>query len=349
MPVDPATIDRLATDVVGLYATAEQRLLQRMATYLDAGLEAPDWVVRKLTQLTAYREEAEAVAKALEKEAAGKASAALHEAYAKGGQTAAAELAGLGTAAAKEGAIATHALEALVADTTGALASTGPRILRSSMDVYRSVVAQTAESVLTGTLTRRQAAQQALNRFAAKGVTGFVDKAGRGWDLASYTEMAMRTGTANAARQGQMDRLQAMDHDLVIVSDAPQECPLCAPWEGRVLSISGKDSRYPSVAEAEAAGLHHPNCRHSESIYIPGVTQKRKAEHDPEGYEAKQQQRRLEREIRASKRMEAAAMDDTAKRAAAARTRAYQKKLREHVDAHDLKRLRAREQVGRAI
>lgn len=40
---------------------------------------------------------------------------------------------------------------------------------------------------------------------------------------------------------------------------------------------------------------------------------------------------------------------DAAAKKAAARTRAYQAKLREHIDANNLKRLRYREQITRAI
>ncbi|WP_230622893.1 MULTISPECIES: phage minor capsid protein [Corynebacterium] len=64
-----------------------------------------------------------------------------------------------------------------------------------------------------------------------------------------------------------------------------------------------------------------------------------------EGYQATQKQRYLERQIRASKRMEAAAIDprdiDTAKQ----RIRAYQAKLRDHIKQHDLPRRRHREQI----
>jgi hypothetical protein len=35
-----------------------------------------------------------------------------------------------------------------------------------------------------------------------------------------------------------------------------------------VLSISGKTKGYPTFAEAKVAGLMHPNCRHTVSLYI---------------------------------------------------------------------------------
>jgi hypothetical protein len=242
-----------------------------------------------------------------------------------------------------------QATEALKRETLENLEATSARILRSSLDAYRSVISDTAAQVLLGTQTRREACQVALNRFAGRGITGFVDKAGRGWNLESYTEMAVRTGTAKAAIQGHTDKLQENGLDLVIISNAPRECPLCRPHEGKVYSISGNDPKYPSLQSARSAGLFHANCRHSASLYQPGITKRPTGPAaDPEGYAAAQKQRYLERQIRAAKRVEAAAMEDAAKRAAQDRVRAYQAKIRQHVEANDLKRLSYREQIGKA-
>jgi len=70
---------------------------------------------------------------------------------------------------------------------------------------------------------------------------------------------------------------------------------------------------------------------------------------DPEGYKASQQQRYYERQIRASKRLKAAAMDDAAARKAQVRVQAYQQKVRDLVARTDLKRLPYREQIRKAI
>ena len=54
--------------------------------------------------------------------------------------------------------------------------------------------------MLTGTLVghedRRRTAQRAWERLLSRGVTGFTDRAGRRWELASYVEMATRAVTA---------------------------------------------------------------------------------------------------------------------------------------------------------
>jgi hypothetical protein len=196
-----------------------------------------------------------------------------------------------------------------------------------------------------GIATRRQVTQRALQKFADAGITGFVDKAGRNWNLASYAEMATRSTITQAQVQGYVDRLQANGHDLVIVSDSPAECPLCRPWAGKVLSISGRDPAHSSLDDARSTGLFHSNCTHHVGIYLPGITPDYKDTENPEGYVQKQRQRELERRVRKYKRRQAAAIDEDARRAAGKRVRQAQKTLREHVEKHDLKRLRYREQI----
>ena len=98
-----------------------------------------------------------------------------------------------------------------------------------------------------------------------------------------------------------------------------------------------------------APGLFHPNCatcliRTAWAHGGLGV-----AHSDLGIYEARQQQRYLERGIRVWKTRQAVALDDSAARAAQAKVREWQGRLREHVAANGLKRLSYREQIGKAI
>jgi hypothetical protein len=239
-----------------------------------------------------------------------------------------------------------RAVEALTQETLGNVTATHRGILRATQDAYRSIIAETGQQLLLGAQTRLQATQAALDRFAQRGITGFVDKAGRGWSMEAYTEMAMRTGCGRAAVQGHADRLMANGLDLVIVSDAPKECPICRGAEGQVYSLSGTSSEYPSLDDARAAGLFHCNCRHSINAYQEGVTRPMTGTEDPEGYVATQKLRYLERGVRQSKRMEAAAMSPEALAKATRRKLDYQAKIRTHVATTSAKRQPYRESLG---
>ena len=366
---DPELALRLAKETADIYGDAVARLLRIVADRLARGITEPGWAERKLDDVVRLRAEILDEISRLDDAGADAAERAVVDAHRRGVRAAAGELRGPRIAGTLTGTqrtavdalareiVATPAADRIAEGVVEQLAGTHLRILRSTLDAYRQTVAEAAlPGVAAGVDTRRVAAQRALDRFAQQGVTGFVDAAGRRWQLESYVEMATRTGSGRAMVQGRLDAYRAAGRDLVIVSDAPQECSACRPWEGKVLSLSGQTSgrldRGFSVAgtvdQATSAGLFHANCRHDLRPYVAGLTERMTHTADREGDRARQQQRYLERGVRRWKRVEAVALDDAARARAQARSRAWQARIRGHVDEHGLKRQRQREQVGRA-
>lgn len=376
MPVDRTLAEGLAQTLVDLYTEAQSRLALDLGRRLTEGLSAPDWAGRKLAQIGLLRSFAQRLIQLLDGEMTKEVEQAITLAYARGGQAALEELLRLAGGTPRELAEiqrelpGTEAIARLVWTLVSTLRGTHLRILRWDLDAYRQVVASTiATGVLQGTETRLRTAQRTLDRLVGQGITGFTDKSGRNWQLASYVEMAVRTGTAQAAVQGHLDRLGDRGIDLVIVSNAPQECELCRDWEGQVLARNGPpgertikqehatvDDRMVdvriagSVVEAVAAGLLHPNCRHSLSAYLPGITKVPTHTEDPGGDKARQKLRYLERRVREFKLKATAAIDPAAKRAHERTVRDYQAKIRDHLEnaPTQLFRQKHREQIGLA-
>lgn len=194
-----------------------------------------------------------------------------------------------------------ESLEALANETVRGFEGAGQQLLRSCLDGYREVITKVAAQMQVGTVSVQTAVQGALAEWFRKGAAAYVDSAGRHWDLASYGEMAARTANIRARNLGYENQVQAAGEDLVIVSAHIGTCPLCYPWQGRILSISGTTPGYPSKADAISAGLFHPNCTHRTSLYIPGLT--RPLPNVNEGkntkaYEARMRLRTLERRAR---------------------------------------------------
>ncbi|MER8042582.1 phage minor capsid protein [Streptomyces sp. NPDC094032] len=369
MPIHPGMVEDLAATTRDLYAGAEERLLGIIARQLAAGLDAPGWVEAKLAAVQQVRRASQAVVDELGRAVELDVFDAVAEAYNVGHRAAVSELGALSDEAVRlvdDRVPNAQAVDRLAAEAVDVVTATHRSILRAVVDTFRAVVASVAATPLLGIGTRRQATQDAMRRFADAGIRAFVDKAGRRWQLTSYAEMAVRTATARAATEAHMRTLADAGVELVVVSNAPRECPLCAPWEGRVLTISGpggprtvevehavEDGRMVpvrvagSLDEARATGLQHPNCRHSVSLYSPGLTRIEQASSDPAGYAAGQRQREIERGIRKWKRREAAAVTPEAKRAAGRKVRQWQGHMRDHLAAHpDLRRNREREKVG---
>ncbi|MEV8042452.1 phage minor capsid protein [Streptomyces griseoluteus] len=370
MPVSPALAEDLAAAVADLYEAAAGTLTEQITRALAEGIDSPLWVELKLAALGNLQAAVDEVIAALQASASGAIHAAVAEAYERGQQAAVAELGALGvgqTAAAVSALPTAPVVDRLAA---AVIADTGPahlRMLRQTMDVYRSVIARAAAAPVLGAQTRRQAAQSALDQFADRGVTGFIDRSGRSWELRSYVEMAMRSAVGRAAVEAHTDRLGAAGVDLVIVSQAPEECRLCRPWERKILLREGasgardvelehgiEDGRMVTVhvagslPEARSAGLMHPNCRHTVSAYLPGVTKTPEPQASRGTYEDTQKQRYLERQVRKWKRLTDAAMDDATAKARQARVRAYQARIRELTAETGLPRKRHREQLSTA-
>ncbi|MES9554786.1 MULTISPECIES: phage minor capsid protein [unclassified Streptomyces] len=370
MPIHPGMVEDLAAGTRDLYASAEERLLRIIARQLEGGFDSPQWAERKLSAVSALRRASQGVVDELGQAVSLEVFDVTAEAYNVGHRAGVAELGALSDDARRlvdDITPQAQAVDRLAQETVDRVTATHRSILRTIVDRFRAIVAQVAATPLLGIGTRRQATQDAMQRWADEGITSFTDRAGRRWKLTSYAEMAVRTGVARAATESHMRTLETAGVELVIVSNAPRECPLCRPWESQILTISGPDGARTvkvehatqdgeqvavhvagSLDEARQSGLQHPNCRHSVAAYTPGIT--RPPAHggsDPEGYEAGQRQRAIERTIRKYKNRSAAATTPEAARAANAKVRQWQGAMRDHLAAHpDLRRLRAREQPG---
>ena len=145
---------------------------------------------------------------------------------------------------------------------------------RTTPDVYRRVgMEQVALQQATGRGTYK-ILPEAVRALRREGITSFVDKAGRRWSLHTYCSMVSRT----TSRQAEVLAVLTADpeQDLYQISSHNTTCGLCAPYEGRVYSKSGRNPDYPPLAAAfgkqDPAGPDtlantwlnlHPNCLHS--------------------------------------------------------------------------------------
>ena len=145
---------------------------------------------------------------------------------------------------------------------------------------YRRIgLTQTAELQAAGGGIWRNVPKftEALRR---DGITAFVDKAGRNWNLHTYGSMVLRT----TSRQAEVLAVLTQDpeQDLYQISAHGSTCKLCASLEGRVYSKSGRDPDFPPLAAAfgkmdkagpdtlENSWLNiHPNCLHQLLAWTP--------------------------------------------------------------------------------
>lgn len=226
-------------------------------------------------------------------------------------------------------------------------------ILRQMDDVYRQVIYKTHVYMQSGTKTLNQAMDMATKDFLEKGINCIQYKDGKRVNIASYAEMALRTASQRVTFLGEGKKRDEWGLHLVVVSAHANTCKLCLPWQGKILiddvysNGSKADGDYPLLSEAMKAGLLHPNCRHTLITYFPGITQLPKVPDEKEAlknYEAEQQQRYMERQIRKWKRIEAGSCDAENVNKAHDKVVEWQERLKQHLkDSPELRRDYTRE------
>lgn len=365
--------DRLTAEIIRIYSDAEFEIMDRVRARLERGVPEDrarlrEWERRRLGEISQLRHELERTLGRIDNEAARALQSAIEAAFNIGFEGAARDL---GTLAQFVRALTPEQLEGisrsalrLAEESLGKLRATHAAILRQVFDVYRSVIRDVIGIAVAQAVAPRVAMQRALNRFADRGITSFVDRRGRRWDMVSYADMATRTAAQRAAVHGYLDTVGEAGVDLVEVVNIPEECPICRPWEGRVLVRRGSHPKYPSVDEAMQGGLFHPNCRHGLTIWVEGLpgapanrqTRTQKAGRQPkgldddEGYQERLRHRQLERNLRKAKLREAVAMQGPARRLAARRVARARNDLKTFLGRTGRKRQPWRESVkGRAI
>lgn len=106
--------------------------------------------------------------------------------------------------------------------------------------------------------TATTAAGQLLRTTAAgrqpEKLVGLVDRSGRRWSLGGYADVATTGAVQRVGLDRQLRQLRANGVELVKVKAAPGECPKCAPFDGRTMTLAELD-------KAIRAGLKHIRCR----------------------------------------------------------------------------------------
>jgi hypothetical protein len=208
------------------------------------------------------------------------------------------------------------------------------RITRYPQDAYQRITALYSPQTLLGVTTSRQQQAAAVQRFLSEGIPAFEDRSGRRWTIGAYAEMAGRTSVNRAYTDAAVWRMQQSGISLVTVVRGLDSCRRCAQWAGKVLSTDGTPpgdytrrhatgdgtvTVHVDATEDQArnGGLFHPNCRCRLVAYLPGLTVPQgDTTYDEAAEKERAEQRRLEREIRAAKRREVSAMNDTDRRRA---------------------------------
>lgn len=180
------------------------------------------------------------------------------------------------------------------------------------MNAYQKEVDRALLKVATGTFSFDQAVNDCVHRLAQSGLRSVDYANGRTYQLDTAARMSVRTSLSQMAGRITEHNIEKTGVDLVIVSQHMGSRPEHAPLQNRVFVYEGKSKKYPSFkAPIESGGAGYGfangikgiNCTHSFYPYWEGISVKEPdIPYDEELYENTQTQRRMERNIRATKR-----------------------------------------------
>jgi hypothetical protein len=217
----------------------------------------------------------------------------------------------------------------------------------------------------TGTLSPQDAGRQAIRELCAQGIPAVSYPSGHVDTLETAVRRALVTGVNQSALRVQIDLADQLGCDLVETTAHAGARPSHVPWQGKVFSLRGKTPGYPLLTVAtgygSGDGLGGWNCRHSIHPFLdgstPAYTQEQLDAYNEKKYtyngktlteyEAMQQQRYLERNIRRWKReytaLDAAGLDNTE---AAVKLKAWREKEKDFLQQTGRQRESSRSQVG---
>lgn len=173
-------------------------------------------------------------------------------------------------------------------------------------------------SVVSGAESRTKAVRTTIHEMAEKGIPAFVDKSGREWSPEAYVNMDIRATVKNTALEAQFSTMDSLGQDVFEVSSHPGSRPKCRPWQGKLISRSGRTTEITDIngrkhkviplsqtSFGEPDGLFGINCGHRPRGVSDGLFRKSEVEYDDEEdkalYHKVCKQRELERKVRKSK------------------------------------------------
>ena len=160
--------------------------------------------------------------------------------------------------------------KSLTDELDGALIQVG----RKTKDTLRDMTFEVSKLQTAGALDKQEAIVEGIGQLLQNGIGEVVYKNGARVSLESYVKMATRTTIDASINVATMNQQIQFENDLIKMSWHSTSCPICAPYQGRVYSISGKSTEYPSIdtindGAFRSYGTIHPNCQHRALPYIP--------------------------------------------------------------------------------
>lgn len=321
----PSYLDHVPDALTRLYEQAEEDILKDMASRINAAdlyIPATQWQERKLQELGLCHDEIvtrlSAISGKSNKEIERLITNAGAEALSLDGDFYAA--AGVSAGAIFSAPFVKATIKAGIAKTKGTFRNLTRTTANTATKQFENALDRAYMQVNSGAFSTEQAVQMAIKDLSRSGVGSIVYPTGHTDNIEVAVRRATITGVNQTAAKLSEELADELGCDLVEVTAHHGARPTHAEWQGQVYSRSGKTPGYDNFADATGygtgEGLCGWNCRHSFYPYYEGTShaysKKLLDEYENKTvtyngrtlseYEATQQQRYIERQVRRWKR-----------------------------------------------
>lgn len=259
-------------------------------------------------------------------------------------------------------------LQAGYEKTSGAFRNLTLTTARTAAHQFEQALDRAYMQITLGGMDSGTAIRSTLKQLSAEGVGAIRYPTGRTDSIEAAVRRAVVTGVNQTALRLQDARADEMGADLVEVSAHAGARPSHAQWQGGIYSRSGKSRKYPDFVKitgyGTGAGLGGWNCSHSFRPWFEGMSRTydkallkeyQAKDYEYNGvrmteYEALQEQRKIERNIRRWKReqnaLQAAGLDSSE---ASARITEWNRRQKDFLEQTGLKADSVRVAVGKTV
>lgn len=188
-------------------------------------------------------------------------------------------------------------------------------------EFYKKQLNKSILMVGSGAFDRETATRKLINNLGDSGIRAInYNRSGRNYSLESASRMLVRTAVSQMTGKISLMNAEEMGQDLMELTAHSGARPSHSVWQGKIVSLSGKNSKYLSLEDieyGEVTGFKGANCRHDWYPFFEGISERfysdeELEEIDPppfeyEGetytqYQATQKARQMERGIRKYKK-----------------------------------------------
>ena len=239
---------------------------------------------------------------------------------------------------------------------------------RTAAHQFEQALDRAYMQITLGGMDYNTAIRNTIKQLSAEGVGAIRYPTGRTDTIEAAVRRAVVTGVNQTALRLQDARADEMGADLVEVSAHAGARPSHAQWQGGIYSRSGKSRKYPDFVKTTGygtgAGLGGWNCSHSFRPWFEGMSRTydkallkeyQAKDYEYNGvrmteYEALQEQRKIERNIRRWKReqnaLQAAGLDSSE---ASAKITEWNRRQKDFLEQTGLKADGTRVAVGKTV